>query len=299
MSSLKSLTFAWWNTGLAPSAKTRSTPDDRATTCLVLSRLITQTGADFIALGEMSELDLEYIARFLKAFDFEVRSGITKAGRAKFDMCYAYNRNKLAILKLSDITDEKGNSTLRIAQMLTLATAGDQELIYVLASHWPSRLHCHSEDSNRHIYGLRLRDKFTELLKEEDPNAFIIMLGDYNDEPFDKSLAHQLMASRDLDQVKRKKYLLYNPFWQQLCKRTPERVASGSYFYKGGEVTKWYTFDQIIFSHAFLTSDTWTYAHSSDLVHELPELIELVMHSDTNFDHLPVYGRIERTNQNG
>lgn len=294
MLSVKSLTFAWWNTGLAPSAASRSTLKDRATACRVVVELITQIGADFIALGEMSEFDLDEMATLLSAFDFDVKSGITKAGRAKFDLCYAYNKHKISVLDSKDIVDERGNSTLRIAQKLAIATLGDDTIFHLLVSHWPSRLYCHGDDPDRHIYGMRLRDQVKDLMDEGGDDAFVLTLGDYNDEPFDKSLSHQLMASRDIDLVRRKKHLLYNPFWQHFCKRPQKSLASGSYFYNGGDITKWYTFDQIILSQAFISSNKWNYSHKEELVYDNPELIELIMQPKTNFDHLPVYCRVEK-----
>jgi hypothetical protein len=51
--------FAWWNTSLAPSAVSRSTDEQRNIACSVIIYLIEICGADFIALGEISEEDLE------------------------------------------------------------------------------------------------------------------------------------------------------------------------------------------------------------------------------------------------
>lgn len=293
------LTFAWWNTSLAPSGATRSTPLDRTIACRVISNLITQVGADFIALGEMSEVDLEAIRFICQEFDFEIKSEITKSGRSQFDICYAYNKNKIAVVESKDIVDGVGSSILRIAKRIDIVTPGDDTIIHLLVSHWPSRLYCYKDHSDRHLYALRLRDQFTRLVEDYGPNPYVVMLGDYNDEPFDASLCDQLKASRDVDLVRKRKHLLYNPFWQYLAKRSEAHHGAGSYYYKDGKVTKWHTFDQLIFSQAFLTSKSWMYRHCHDLVHEIPELVELILNPKMRFDHLPVFGRVERISQNG
>lgn len=291
MSFLKSLTFAWWNTGLAPSARSRSSSEERDLACRVIAALITEAGADFIAMGEMSEFDLDNMTAVFKDFDFEVLSGVNKAGRSKFDLCYAYNRRKLSVCPPIDILDARGNSKLKIAQKLTMQSLVSGTVMSVFVSHWPSRMH--TEDQDRSVYGLRLRDQALEAVNES-ADGYVVMMGDFNDEPFDRSLNHHLMASRDIDFVRKNKHLFYNLFWQQFGKKTPELNAAGSYFYNGGKVTKWLTFDQIILSQAFIAKNEWSLVDIDSFVFETPELLDLVVRSGNNFDHLPVYCRVEQ-----
>ncbi|MGS7250326.1 hypothetical protein ACQ7NP_04245 [Pseudomonas anuradhapurensis] len=225
MSYLKSLTFAWWNTGLAPSAKSRSTLEDRALACRVMTALITEAEADFIALGEMSEFDLDQMANICKEFDFDVMSGVRKAGKARFDLCYAYNTRKMSILDTIDVLDARGNSTLRIAQKLSVQSLLDGTIMTILVSHWPSRMF--GEDQDRSVYGVRLRDQVVEIL-EHSAESYIIMMGDYNDEPFDRSLSHHLMASRDIDLVRQKK----SPFVQSVLAAVRKENSETQRFWK-------------------------------------------------------------------
>lgn len=299
MFSDNNLVFAWWNTSLAPSGNSRSTPEERAIACQVLISLITEIGADFIALGEMSDTDLADISQVCSKLGYSVHSGITKAGRSKFDICYICNDLKLSIVNFRDIVSKKGEATLKIAKRVDLITLLDGTVFHLFISHWPSRLWCEQNHADRHTLGVRLRDSFDDIVQEYDGCPFVIMLGDYNDDPFDQSLSEQVMASRDVDLVRRTKYLLYNPFWRHLCKQTNDHQGAGSYYYKGGKTTKWHTFDQLIYSQAFLTSRKWAYNHGYDLVHEMPELIDMIKNPDIIFDHLPVYGKIEKVMHNG
>jgi hypothetical protein len=267
--------------------------------CQVIVSLITEIGADFIALGEMSDLDLVDISKICEQYGYSVHSGITKAGRSKFDICYVCNDLKLSIENFRDIISKKGESTLKVAKRVDLTSLLDGTAFHLFISHWPSRLWCEQNHADRHTFGMRLRDSFDDLVQQCANYPFVIMLGDYNDDPFDQSLSEQVMASRDIDMVRRTKHLLYNPFWRHLCKQSESHQGAGSYYYKGGRTTKWHTFDQLIYSQAFLTSREWTYDHGYNLVHEMPELIEMVKNPESVFDHLPVYGKIEKVIHHG
>lgn len=73
----------------------------------------------------------------------------------------------------------------------------------------------------------------------------------------------------------------------------------GSYYYPSGETTRWHTFDQIIFSHGFIKAKHWRLAERCDYVAALPELVEKIKDRKSKFDHLPVFGIIERVKHGG
>jgi hypothetical protein len=291
---LNQIIFAWWNTSLAPSAKCRSTQEQKTIACSVIMYLIEVSGADFIALGEMSEEDFLYVSETCKVEGYVFATEITAVGRSSFDICYAYNSKKMFVLATKDITTKKGGTTLKVAKKFEVVVDGSTSLFHVYVSHWPSRLWCTKNDANRHLLGIRLRDSIDAVIDEHGKNPFVILLGDYNDEPFDESLSQQVMASRDVELVHRREHLFYNPFWKYLCKTTNDHPVAGSYYYKSGEITRWHTFDQVIFSHAFIEAKEWRLARECDHIVEIPTYTQLVKSSSSTFDHLPVYGIIER-----
>ncbi|WP_139831489.1 MULTISPECIES: endonuclease/exonuclease/phosphatase family protein [unclassified Pseudomonas] len=295
----REVVFAWWNTSLAPSGVSRSTAEQRAVACSVVMYLIKSCGADFIALGEMSEVDLKFLEQACDLQDYTFSSEITNAGRSVFDICYIYNRRKIFVSDSKDVLSVKGASILKVAKKLELIVSGSESLFYIFVSHWPSRLWCAQNDADRHVFGIRLRDSIDQVSSETDRNQFIVLLGDYNDDPFDASLSQQVMASRDIDLVERRPHLFYNPFWKYLSKQSSDHKVSGSYFYKSGKITRWHTFDQIIFSHAFVSSNEWALSKKCDHVVEVPGFTDLVKSKDSQFDHLPVFGIIEKVAHNG
>lgn len=289
------ITVAWWNTSLAPSGKSRGCDELKRNAVSVIAHLLFTAQADFIALGEISEEDFHHLKSEPTLEDFEFFSGVSKAGRSKFDICYIFKPDKLAIVDFENVTSARGNGVLKVAQRIDLVDKTSGTPFRIFASHWPSRLWCDENHADRHVLGIRLRDAVDAILKDSESPPYIILLGDYNDEPFAKSLSEQLMATRDIDLVHKKNHLFYNPYWGYIGKRGNEiSGATGSYFYRGGTNNRWHTFDQIIYSHAFIKAKTWRLAENNSHISEIPGLLDLVISPDSKFDHIPVCGIIER-----
>jgi hypothetical protein len=83
-------------------------------------------------------------------------------------------------------------------------------------------------------------------------NQNIVLMGDFNDEPFSSSLLDYLNASYDksfvVNQRDIKRVVLYNCAWEWLSREKP-----GSYFWEKGNVTRWSLLDQIVISPALLS----------------------------------------------
>ena len=167
-------------------------------------------------------------------------------------------------------------------------------LFYLFVSHWKSRAFCHKNHPDRHSLGISLRHKVDEIHKNFGDESHLILLGDYNDEPFDESLSEQLMATRDKALIFKKKKLLYNPFWHYLSYDRSKLEYAGTYYYKDGQTTKWHTFDQIIVSSAFIVGKEWLLNEQATGIVHFPEYLQLVKERKTIFDHLPVITTIEK-----
>ncbi|WP_413791958.1 MULTISPECIES: endonuclease/exonuclease/phosphatase family protein [unclassified Pseudomonas] len=296
----KRITLAWWNTSLAPSGKSRGSEDLRKNAVEVIVYLLTTSKVDFMALGEISSEDYEYLQSIKLLNNLEFRSGVSNIGKSQFDICYIYNPQKIIILNTENITSEKGTSTLKIAQRIDILEKDTGTVFNIFASHWPSRLWCHKNHADRDVLGIRLRDEVDKILNVSLTPPHIILLGDYNDEPFDQSLSAQVMATRDIDLVHRREHLFYNPYWSQMGQgKVGQSFKGGSYYYKSGTTTRWHTFDQIIYSHAFVSAKEWRLADDNTHLSDVPGLAELVVSTKSKFDHIPVYGIIEKVVNNG
>lgn len=109
------------------------------------------------------------------------------------------------------------------------------EKMAVIVNHWPSR-GAQSEARERaanQVYKLK------EALLRQYPGIKIVIMGDLNDDPNNKSVMNELKCVTEPDQAKRDAHQLYNPWYNMLYK-----VGQGTLLYNG----QWNLFDQIMVS---------------------------------------------------
>ena len=104
----------------------------------------------------------------------------------------------------------------------------------VIVNHWPSRRGGTEQSSYLREAAAALSRHIADSLLAIDPKMGIIVMGDLNDDPSDKSCAEVLGGVRKKEEIKPGGF--YNPFWQKL------EEGIGSYIYRGA----WDLFDQII-----------------------------------------------------
>lgn len=117
------------------------------------------------------------------------------------------------------------------------------ERVHFIVNHWPSRA---AASPTRERAGEQVRALKDSLLNAE-PDSKVIIMGDMNDDPMDKSMSVALGAKRSPKDVG--PHDLYNPWWDTLVKK-----GVGSLMYKG----KWNLFDQIVFTGNLLGDDRST-----------------------------------------
>ena len=108
--------------------------------------------------------------------------------------------------------------------------------IAVIVNHWPSRLGGQEQSSTNREAAADLCKSIADSLWRIDPNIGVIIMGDLNDDPQDKSCAKVLAAKRDIKDAD--EHGFYNPWWEMLDK------GIGTLAYK----SQWNLFDQIIVS---------------------------------------------------
>lgn len=116
--------------------------------------------------------------------------------------------------------------------------ASNGDMIYVFVNHWPSRRSGETESEPRRVFAAeQVRNKINEIQKK-DAKAKVIVMGDFNDHPTDKSILNTLMAS-DKPQDKGD---LYNAY------QTLDAAKQGTHYYD----KEWRVLDQIIVSQGFI-----------------------------------------------
>ena len=105
-----------------------------------------------------------------------------------------------------------------------------------IVNHWPSRLGGQAESSYLREAAAKLSRHVADSLLAVDPGQGVIMMGDLNDDPQDKSCSVAFGAVRDRENVKDGAF--FNPFWWILDN------GVGTLCYRG----QWNLFDQIVVS---------------------------------------------------
>ena len=118
------------------------------------------------------------------------------------------------------------------------------QILHIFLNHWKSRLSRHKGNTSEYkrILAAKSLKKAVYSILKKDPTANIIIMGDFNDEPMNKSLA-QVLGAKDKTQYSRE---LYNAMWPL------DEQGKGTYFHDH----KWMMFDNIILSGAFLSDNS-------------------------------------------
>lgn len=117
----------------------------------------------------------------------------------------------------------------------------DGDSLSVIINHWPSRLGGQEESEPMRIAAAMLTRHIVDSLLALNPRQGIIIMGDLNDDPQNRSVAEVVGARADEEDVKCGAGF-YNPWWRIL------ESGKGTLTYRGA----WNLFDQILLSGTML-----------------------------------------------
>ncbi|GFD72437.1 endonuclease/exonuclease/phosphatase family protein [Tenacibaculum sp. SSH1-16] len=149
------------------------------------------------------------------------------------DVALMYNKDFFKVIFSEThsllLNDEEGGVDYT-RDLLVVKGMLNDEIVYVLVNHWPSRREGVSETENNRIKAAQLTRSVMDKIKEEESTAKFIIMGDFNDNPVNKSVEEYLMSDD-----------LYNPM-KPLYKRGKGTTT---------HFKEWHLFDQIMFSRDF------------------------------------------------
>jgi hypothetical protein len=117
------------------------------------------------------------------------------------------------------------------------------EDFHFIVNHWPSRSGGQKRSEPGRIQAAEVAKKAIDSLQAIDPYAKIMVMGDFNDGPYNKSIAEVIGAKFDKKEVGLKEF--YNPYEEI------RRKGGGTIAYRGS----WDIFDQIFFTETLLEKD--------------------------------------------
>lgn len=208
-----------------------------------IARVLEAMGSpDFIGLGEVENAavltDLtkktglaKYWYRFVH-YDSPDRRGIDVAFLYKDE---AFRVLESSIIRLHFPPEVVADYTSRdILKVKGLLPSGDT--LYFFVNHWPSRRGGVKESEPKRLFVAGQLKSAIDLIFAGNPQAKIVLMGDFNDEPINNSI-RRVLSALPQDTVFMQG-ALYN------CFTKPERENKGSYYYRGN----WDMLDQIMIS---------------------------------------------------
>lgn len=145
-------------------------------------------------------------------------------------------------------------------QLLVNGKLGGEDFHFIVG-HWPSR-YGGSKSSHQREFAASITKHIVDSLYQANPESKIIICGDLNDDPFNKSVRKVLGAKQKINKVKR--HGLYNATWKLLDD------GIGTLCYQG----KWNLFDQQIISGTLLNEHKHTLSFWKSEVFNRPFLIQ-------------------------
>jgi hypothetical protein len=222
-----------------------------------ISNFTTQTtpnGPAFIGVSEIENrsvledlvkaVDERLIAEGKKPWNLQIVHH-DSPDRRGVDVGALYNPRYFRLMNVSNTTLViPDNPTFRTRDQMCVTGVMGGDTLSVIVNHWPSRLGGEAQSSYLREAAAATSKHIADSLWTLRPNQGVIIMGDMNDDPQNKSCAKVLGAAKKQNGVK--PHGFYNPFWSILDK------GIGTLAYNSA----WNLFDQIIVSGNLLESNT-------------------------------------------
>lgn len=152
-------------------------------------------------------------------------------------------------------------------QMAVTGVLGGSDTMTVIVNHWPSRLGGQDKSEPNRIAAGKLSRHIADSLWNVNPNQHIIVMGDLNDDPNNRSVSMIPGLGAGSNMKKVKNHGFYNP-WLEIW----EPDYRGTLSYKG----QWNLFDQIIVSGTLIDNKkghgTGNFVFSEAVINDFPFL---------------------------
>lgn len=136
-------------------------------------------------------------------------------------------------------------------EILLVSGTIQQDTFHILVNHWNSRRGNQTETMLKRNQSAIACKRLADSICTKNPNAAVIVMGDLNDNPTDKSVTQYLSAKSNIHQMEQKDF--YNPFYN---------------LFKSGRGTcghnrDWHLFDQILLCYSLTNNrpKSWQYSN--------------------------------------
>lgn len=140
------------------------------------------------------------------------------------------------------------DTNFRTRDQLVVSGLFDGEPMHFIINHWPSRRGGEKRSEHLRVKAAILCRSVADSIMAREPNAKIVIMGDLNDDPTNKSLLRYLKTKKTIEETQPGD--LYNPMYKLFVKE-----GVGSLAYRDS----WNLFDQIIVSYPLVMKDLSSY----------------------------------------
>ncbi len=210
-----------------------------------LSKVITAmndgTGPDLIGVEEVEHQSLldSLVQKYLEKNKYNIAYAESPDNRG-IDVGLIYNDKIMDLIKTDtlsvELSDKYPTRLILCAKLLLFK----KDTIAIYVNHWPSRRGGEEESENNRIAAAEVLRKSIDEELRNNPEAKIVVVGDFNDEPENKSI-FEVLKAKDYDCVKSDTIANGNLFNLAYAKSAK---GEGSYLYQ----QNWNMLDQIMIS---------------------------------------------------
>ncbi len=163
------------------------------------------------------------------------------------DVGFLYKKERFKVIDSRSIPLTTDDTTFFTRDQLLVHGLLDNEEMFVLVNHWPSRRGGERRSAPKREAAAKLCRHIADSLLAINPNVKMFIMGDLNDDPTDASLVKHLKAKGTAEEMKGND--LFNPMYKLF------KSGIGSLAYQDS----WNLFDQIVITPGLLGKDLSSY----------------------------------------
>jgi endonuclease/exonuclease/phosphatase family metal-dependent hydrolase len=219
----------------------------------VISQLGDNDGPEILGLCEVENgkvLQDLLKTELLKGNGYEIVH-MNSQDKRGIDAAMIYKKKYFQVLSKCLISSDKEDGTLTPREILLVKGLLGKDTLFILVNHWPSRLGGESTSEEKRIHLAKVLRKTADSILNVSKTDNILLMGDFNDEPVNKSISKFLNANNNLSNYSKNDLL--NPFYEVM------QEGEGTIKYK----SDWELFDQIMISASLKDNKAHTYLENS------------------------------------
>ena len=161
--------------------------------------------------------------------DYQVAAHNSPDARG-IDVSFIFDANVLTVTDTDHQVVVKRTATRDIFWATFEEVAGNQRSFVVVANHWPSRSGGqYKSEPLRMITGETVSSILDDLLADGGAELPVLIVGDFNDEPLNRSMQEYLLGTRDRNRVTRSRTpKVLNLMWPLMSERNPGTLRFSS-----------------------------------------------------------------------